>query len=610
MRSRLGTVVLALVLGACPSRGHVREAARPAPPPPKVETDTAVLTCKTVAESPPPDYCGVLEAAPRAAAPAANKVVEIWTRLEGPFRALTGRESALVVLGPDAHLDDGSPLEPAAYICPGAPPTVYVPDALVQLIDSTDPNKYPDDFLAFVIGHELGHRMNDLTPDGCQLAASQRPGKGAFEEELADGRAAFFITNAGFSASKIARADLVSRFLDSEYELGRDVTKFRRDSLLGALQKFDAYEALYQVGLNIALTGNKTKADQVLSWADELVRSHGVLLPELRIARAIVRINRVGDDKQKGAPWSEELGVPLDEMRCSILHPSHSSLWERPRTPLENAGGGVGDEVDSRALLREALVLLDEAETLGGTPFTIATARTCATLYLADATAAAAAQARAERLAPPGANHEVTELLASNRWLVSFVAYARKHPAPKYPAELKAWSDTLVKALGSTPVTRVALQRRFTSEHEWGLTIPRVPKPASCAPAKAVFPKRPPFLQDGTCPPSTTLVQTLSTDGKDSKQVVTVCRGSTAADAVISVRISDEEQIAMRAHRVPPELEKLETWACLCSPLVLQGISDAGEAVYGTRCPSLELGRVTLVALDGTVVGVADDPLN
>jgi hypothetical protein len=618
------TFVAALALSAlfaCSSKRPVREPARTAPRAVAVAHDPALLTCKTVAQSEAPDYCGALEKAPRGESVAATKVLEIWKRLEGPFHAMTGRESALVVLGPDARSGEGSdaePLMPAAYICPGAPPTVYVPDSLVQLIDNADPTKYPDDFLAFVIGHELGHRMNDLTPDGCQLAAFQRPGNGDFEEELADARAAFFITSAGFSATKIARADLVSRFLEGEYELGREVTKLRRASLLGALQQFDAYEALYQAGLNLALTGDKERADRVLSWADELVRSHGVLLPELRVARAIVRINRVADDRAKPVPWTDELGIDLEGFRCSVLHPSHSSLWERPPTPLENAGGGGGSETDPRTLLREALALLDEAEALGGTPFTIATARTCATLYLADANGAAAAQARAESLVPLDANHEVTELLASNRWLVTFLAYVRNHPVPKQPAEHDAWHATLVTTLGDAapPATRARLKSRFSSPNGWGLTIPTVAKPTHCADVTArsaawgqLFPTRPSHLVDGHCPPSTALVHALTTGGTDTKRVVTVCRGTTSADAVITLRM-DDDQITVRTHRVPPELDKLETWACLCQPIMLRGLSDQGQAVFGTRCSSLDLGRVTLIADDAKVLEIVDDPFN
>ncbi len=626
-------IALVLAMCGCSSKRSVREPAAAAPPvaapPSTVITDPALLTCKTVTQSEAPGYCGILAQAPRADAAAAQKVLAIWKRLESPFHSLTGRESTLVVLGSEARIGEGAsatPIPPAAYICPGAPPTVYVPDSLLQLIDNADSKKYPDDFLAFVIGHELGHRMNDLTPDGCELAAFQRPGKGVNEEELADARSAFFITSAGFSATKIARADLVSRFLEAEYKLGRADSKGRHDSLLGALRRFDGYEALYQAGLTLALSGGMQDADRVLTFADELVKSQGVLLPELRVARAIVRINRVSKEPMIGAPWSRDLKLSLQNRRCSVLHPGHSSLWEEPDN--RQTGAGPGPEVDpdtrNRALLRESLALLDEAESLGATPFTVASVRTCALLYLADASGAAAAQARAESLAPSHVSPEVTKLLASNRSLVALLQFARANPIPDDPAAQKEWFAKLDAVLGdyssATPASHLGTHVE-TEDLAFG-GPPRVARPASCAETKRepalqgrLFPAPPDKLRDGSCPTGASLVQTMSAADRSS---FTVCRGDTrAAATLVALRLvatqasadSSDDQIAMRAMRPPPALREIETWGCMCAWVERQGVSDRGQIVYRGRCPALGLGRVMLVAFDGHVEEVVDFPL-
>ncbi len=141
-------------------------------------SESHAATCPPVADP----VCGTLEGAPRLGAddPGAAFVLKVWRDVAPPVEALTGRETALVVLGPEAR-HKGRPLPPAAHICPGAPPTVYVPHTLVAKVTG-EGAVYGDDFLAFVLGHELGHRVNDFSADGCQLGAFERPGQGLNEE--------------------------------------------------------------------------------------------------------------------------------------------------------------------------------------------------------------------------------------------------------------------------------------------------------------------------------------------------------------------------------------------------------------------------------------------
>lgn len=568
----------------------------------------AELSCKTVKTDDAPGVCGVLESAPRGDAKAVAKTVEIWKRLEGPFRALSGRETALVVLSPEARMGEGAeaqPLPPAAFICPGAPPTVYVPASLLALVDDKNPKKYPSDFLAFVIGHELGHRMNDLTPDGCQLGAFQRPGKGFEEEELADVRSAFFITSAGFSASKVARDDMVSRFLEAEYALGREDSKSRHDALLGALSQFDGYEALYQVALTVAMSGEMEAADRLLSWADELVQSHGVPLPELRVVRAIARINYAASM----APWQAELNMPvgIEQLRCTAVHPGHSGLWEEPQKRVR------GPDIErGRQLLKQALRLLDEAESRGATPFTVATARACAHLYLADASAAAEHQAIAERLHKAAKIPAVARVLGDNRALVDFLTFARKTPAPAFDdlSGLRAWADQLTQAVGArnipTALAAVVAAVRAPDAYR--------PSPAADAPVCSKPPAKPnpPFAAvpstpgPGICPAGYELIHTLPSAAARAKsgstQGFNVCR--RVADGIEWVRVSlastTEPPLAaleqqMLMVRAPAGLTTISDWACQCASVERQGISDRGETVYRASCPALAVEAAALV---------------
>ncbi len=600
-----------------PAAGSAAEVAPPvvdttaakAPPP-----DPALLTCKNVEQNPPPGVCGILEKAPRADAATVQRTIDVWKRVEGPFHALSGRESALVVLSPAARTSDGpygTPIPPAAYICPGAPPTVYVPATLLALVDNKDPKKYPDDFLAFVLGHELGHRMNDLTPDGCQLAAFQRPGKGANEEELADARSAFFITGAGFSASKIARDDMVSRFLEAEYALGRADSKTRKDALLSALQKFDAYEALYQTSLSVAMMGEMEAADRLLTWADELVQSHGVPLPELRVVRAISRIHRAAEM----APWLAELGMPvgIDHLRCTPVHPGHSGLYEEPDKRVR------GPDIErGRKLLKEALVLLGEAEARGATPFTVAAARACANLYLADAAGAVEAQARAESLMPAGTHAAVKAALGDNRGLITFLGFARKKQAPgaEDADALEAWTTELETALGAARThaglaSLLAMLRNPRAK-------PAASDPPTCAgkpPAAPAFAALPAITEHGRCPKDYKLLHALpslaAAKTTGSTQGITVCQPDKGAGELVAVRLTatTEPPLAalertMLTVRPPAQLTKLDAWVCQCSAIERQGVSDRGEVVYRVQCPALKLDRGVLVVVDNSVQAV------
>lgn len=599
------------------------------PSPSASEKVSAPLTCEDVRKPASPGFCGILAKAPRADlnTAATQRAIEVWRRMEGPFAALSGRETELVVLAAAARMSEeagAKALPPAAFICPGAPPTVYVPDTLLKLIAKGGKRGragkgYPEDFLAFVLGHELAHRMNDLTEDGCQLAAFQRPGKGQHEEELADARSAFFMTNVGYSASKVANADMVTKFLEAEFELGRSESKGRRDSLLGALASFDTYEALYQAGLAVAMSGEMEAADRLLSWADELITAQGVPLPELRVVRAITRINRA----KTMAPWTSELGlsVAIDSLRCTPLHPGHSGLWEEGGKTVRGP-----DIEQGRRLLREALQLLQEAARQGATLFTVSAARACAALYLGDASLASEAQGLAERSKAARAPASVTKALASNRALVDFLAYLKGNPAPadEESGDYQNWAAQLSKGLvtSKTPPQLLEVIRALedpSAAPSIALASAALPSTAHACAKRAALPPATlttlPSAKASECPKGYRLLYTLPSakalNQGASTQGWTHCEAMQSEETFVAVSLaatSDPPTEAlsrtMRISPPPAALERLAPWACHCSSLRLQGVSDTGEEVFRARCATLGLDRGSLVTSKGKVLRV------
>jgi hypothetical protein len=358
------------------------------------------------------------------------------------------------------------------------------------------------------------------------------------------------------------------------------------------------------------MTGEMEAADRLLSWADELVEKNGVLLPELRVVRAITRIERAAPI----APWQEELALPvgIDQLHCTPLHPGHSGLWKEPQ---QGVRGEIGN---GRRLLKEALALLDEAEARGATPFTIAAARTCANLYLADAAGAAAQQARTESLLPRSAPSAVKRVLAENRALVSFLGFARKKPAPGIDdiKALRAWTDELARAVGGAGAP-AGLSSVITALRDPGAAPPT---PARDAPActkppskpAAVFAALPTPAAAGACPQGFRLTHTLpsaaDTKAQPRSDAITVCRTPQDDADLVTVHLTPTTTPAsrgldrtMRFAPPPAELGELAAWACQCASLKRQGVSDRGEVVYRAQCPALGLDQGVVVVANGHV---------
>ena len=449
---------------------------------------------------------------------------------------MSGRRTRLAVLDSGARMGDGTDFPPVARLCQGQPPVVYVPYSLVDRVYGTRAS-YPPDFLAFVIGHELAHRLSDQSAVGCRLPRSKRVARGAEAEQLADFRAAFFATVAGFSAQTLAKEAIVAAFLAAELALGRQAIAPRTRALQSALRDFDRYEALYQASLSLAAAGELEAAASTIERVSKLVRERGVPLPELEVVRAITLTMMAAPD----APWSQrhaDLSAAAGaRLRCTPVFPTHSALWEDGQAA--KAGRPAAEALE---LLRRAGRALDMATRLGGEPLVIATTRACVALYRDDLDAAARWQGRAARLLRSGAPGVVRDAVASNAALLAFQKHLHRRPPPPDPAARARWVDAL-RAERDTFRAHAGLAR-FVAGAARASAKPRSP---GCGGATT-----PPRLADGTGTP-------MSVPGA-----------------------------SLTLEAFPPRSDgsdRIERWRCGCRGVRRLGPSDAGEVAWRVDCP-------------------------
>ncbi len=578
-------------------------------------TGVATAAEKRCGGAAPNRICQAFEAAPKAKldAPTTQAVVAVWRKLEAPFAALTGRSTGLVVLAEPARFH-GKPFPPAAYICPGAPPVVYVPHTLVDRV--LIKKKYPNDFLAFVLGHELGHRANDFSDDGCQLAAFQRPGKGRNEEELADVRSAFFTSIAGYSTRLLAKKDLVSAFLKEEFHIRKFGLAKRRTALMGALSRFEPLEQLYQTGVALALSGETKAATRVMAWAEERIREGGIPVPEMLVGRAMVLMM----DAAELAPWQAKakLPVPHQHIRCAPIFPGHTALAEDPEEAAGVRGGAGASEAARRALLT-ARKLLQEAGEMGAAPLAVSAGQACVAFYLGEPAVAKRHQTDALKAAGKGAPKHVRAALAGNGALIAFLAKVVAKPAPAAPKQQQRWARGITKHKRSFRahkaltqlVKRLALLPKRAAQKPPPSAAPRCKDKRFAKSLKA--PQVPAAAEvtgpPGTCPAGWKLTHSLPRADvvarSGTRHGVTSCVPASGAPGVRYVRVSLPQMTSPPVEAVDVRLRIVDgrhvalpafkAWPCACGEgLEYVGASDRGEAAWMVSCDALgvEMGVV------------------
>jgi hypothetical protein len=554
--------------------------------------------------------CQDFAAAPRlpSSDPWARSALALWAKVMDPVESLTERQTGIVLLSPEARQRDGRPFPPAAWICPGAPPVLYVPHELLAAVYG--PTGLGEGLLAFVLGHELGHRLDDFTIDGCAAAfsgASDRQGE-LERERRADFRAAFYAARAGLDPRRLLSRDVVARFLESEFQVRKSDLDARRAALEDAVGWLDAFEATYRGALALSLGGEKGSASRLLASLDERLAARGVPLPELAFAQALALMS----DAAAAAPWLDlldRLPAPLEPLACRAVHPAHAAYAEDPRDGRVRADPVRRDA--ARKLLERARRLLDRAEDQGLSPLAVASARACTALALGDPATAIGASNKADERAR-SATPAIKTTLAANRALMRFAAFLAEQPAPAADASaaLKAsWRaalgarradwvahpqvDRYVASLLGEPATPLA-----SEAPRCGLAT--TPPPEAALASLASDPTWSAASPAGTCPGGWERRASLGPE-------LTVCRREAGPEATL-VKVglpglAEPAWPAVDASIVlvgPPAgaLRNLESWACGCDRLTARGTSDLGETAWLAACPRLGV-PLALVFADG-----------
>lgn len=554
-------------------------------------------TCKTLARAP--------LAAP--GAPHLEQTQEVWDRVYGVVAELTGRSATLKVLA------KGDGFSPNAQICKEATgPSVYVTHALLEQIFET--RRYPIDFLAYIFGHELGHRVADFDASG-RIIRPVKPDR----EPRADARGAFFAAAAGYSTRTIACDDCMDDFLAAE-GVKAEQRAVRKEALRKVLREFDAYEGLYEAALALTLIDFDEAAKALVTWADAFMKERSVPVPELQVLHALILMSAAADS----APWLNTVTFPASahhHLRCAPVFPAHSSLWEEARP--DAASRSSGDTQRAREDLEKASKLLRSAGLAGASELAVTTGQACVAFYLGDAKAARRQLKRARRAAKQSPE-PVQQVLASNEALVAWLEHLTQHPVPDAAdaAATRAWSRALGKAKkGLAPSPQLAALLDALGSGHPGALGESTPAPASTgckassaslAPVAPVHPKRPPA---GGCPCGWSEISHLPAASSAHRGVTTcVPQGWAFGQRYVDVDLPDLQLSLLVADRLDPSAQALATWERSCGDLQHRGAAEDGQTAYAA-CNDDERGRGSVLFTHpadscrvGRVVSVELDP--
>ena len=536
--------------------------------------------------------------------PLARKFIEVWDRVHDPFYALTGMQTAVNIV------DDNAVTLRPAMICSGATPTVYISRRFVTEVLSGK-SEYPESFLAFVIGHELGHRLNDLDCDGKKRSF-------ATSETLADKRAVFFASVAGYSVSELAGSDYVDRYLATETDASVSSRKERAHILHDTLKQYPLYEGLYQNALTLTLAGKFPQAaDRLLRIADERMFEDAIPMPELGVLRAIVMM----EDARPHAPWLEkmqEFSADASNLRCAPVLAGRTMLEHDIARNAKLMGSGPSSSAQQKkraiAQLREASRLLDDAEREGISPFITENLRACVDYYSGKPRDALGHLETARSHAPKDESKELSQTTRANETLLGFYDYLKDNPVPEYAGkETERWVEGFrAKYPKNTHAQLDAiLERMVTSEASTSPTA-KAPSPT----AKPVFPEvtfpTSPPISSGQCLEGMSFVGSVpSTEEQSSSGMVSYgvlyCKrkDDSPVKSVSRVHLTSTlsppyEKVALDIFTLDRfENNSIENARARCPDLVLSGTTLEGHAIWSGKCEAFS--HVGLFVRDGNI---------
>ncbi|MBA2662796.1 MAG: hypothetical protein H0U74_10905 [Bradymonadaceae bacterium] len=531
------------------------------------------------------------------------RFLEIWEQVFRPYYALTG-------LNAELRLVPAGVLEPTpAVICPGPRPVVYFSHGLVQrtLIDKA----YPESFLAFVIGHELGHRINDFECN--KYSAASMSGNKAVIEALADGRGAFFATIAGFSTRELATAEIVDEFLEMEAGVSAAVRGERHKELMSALGSYHLYEALYQLNLTLSLSASEqlAAATRLVDWVDDLLKVASVPIPEFRLLAAVTLMQAAITD----APWQDgpsSLNESARELRCIPVLATHSALQidvaatdtslSKPRSK------GIAERRVAVQNLQRARQWLDEAEhQYGASTFIANNLRSCISFYMNEPRRGLSEHQQAmlaiEAVGAPG-SAAVLDTLESNKALFEFAAFIVENPRSRTdsPEKAQAW----LKNLNERPIdfARVPGLSNVITELN-GEPLPagaeRAAMKVEGAPIfdSAIVPSLDLSQDLGRCPNATKSVGMIPAleEAKSSgtRYGVTLCEAQNAEARFMVSRIRLTSSDAPKQAEVRKDIVTLwpvdvtrQNFNARCPAMKRQAMTAVGTTVFAGKCEGFD----------------------
>lgn len=562
--------------------------------------------------------------------PRVAQAVAIWEQVRGKVRLLTGLDADLAIVGPEARQSDGSGFPPYALCCPGAPATVFVTYPLLEKIHCPDCGEsgavtesrastpaeaskagdppscsgtdLPRAFLAFVFAHELSHRVNDLKVSGREAKSlADVTAHGDLADPLADLRAAFFTNAAGYSTRGLQDGKTIDCFLASVEGYPGTHRTTRQTYLKKALENFDRYEELYQVGIAMAMAGETEAGRRLLDWADQQMRVNEAAVPEVMVGRALVTMM----DVAPRSPWVRALPPGAEGLRCTPVYPGHTALWEHASDSLRLLGAGAADDEVVKEL-GEVIDLLDQAARLGASPLSVASGKACAYLYLGKVEEANASLKAAEAAlkdleqagtrAPKRSFGPLRKALTGNRELVKVAGFLNKHPysARREAKSAAAWRAEAKRVKTRLPRLSDAMTAAISGKPMRPNRMPDSPPPDPTRLQGFVVPGFDRMPSDlGACPDGWVVEYSLpsAVDAKDSgsNSGVTVCVPSqkSTAGKVRLVHVSlpgasspeyrdfDKTLVMVDAPAAPANA--LENWRRGCPNTIQTGVSDLGE---------------------------------
>lgn len=409
--------------------------------------------------------------------PSVGKASEVW---KGVYKVFKGwypnyvSKDPVTFLAPD--LKDpytNRPFPPFAITCPPAG-RVYVTYALIENVFGQKhvfcQKKYAQDFFAFVVGHELGHRRRHFTEKGECISSP-----GLAREEEADETGALLTTIAGYRTRPIADKKMIRglvRIIDPQ--LTHDATQ-REKMLARLLHEYDSYESVFE----IASIAYFYRTWDLMDWLLEIVYPKFEEMVPQRKVPEVVMLEAAGGLEQ----YSELLALygPSYGLKHSIYRllgslewtiPTHTILKQRFHISIVMGTESAEEVQDVREKLKEYLKKMNTARP----PFPMYAwyvVKGSLEYYLGDFDRANADFKDAIRIAPDEWKEKAKMNLVKSR----LAGYLKENPRPKEKSLFKRWKGDLTrivtKLMGKARGNRVVRYLLKGKEIDPGEKVPK-----------------------------------------------------------------------------------------------------------------------------------------